>query len=113
VDLQPGQGVSTEPGSLMYTTEHIEVRTHSAAGKCTMSLWNDVDTLLVGSDDRFHVKAGCGDKKDGVLRQNICHEGKGSVAVGDKVRARNIYVHIYIHMMHTYVRTYITTYIHT
>jgi uncharacterized protein (AIM24 family) len=34
--LQPGQGVRTEPGSLMYTTEHIEMRTHSAAGKGSM-----------------------------------------------------------------------------
>ena len=36
MDLQPGQGVRTEPGSLMYTTEHIEMRTHSAAGKGSM-----------------------------------------------------------------------------
>jgi hypothetical protein len=52
----------------------------------------------------FHVKAGCGDKRDGVLGQKICHEGKGSVAVRDKVRARNIYIDIYIRMMHhTYI----------
>ena len=118
VHLQPGQGVSTEPGSLMYTTEHIELRTHSAAGKCSM-LSRYGRMLMRTRSGRtlfmtdFHVKAGCRDKNDGVLGQNICDEGKGSVAVGDKVRARNVYIDIYIRMMHTYVHTYVHTDIHT
>jgi len=34
-----------------------------------------------------HVKAPCGDKVDVFFGQNICHEGPGSVAVGDRVLA--------------------------